>query len=295
MKSFKGRLTQNEKLASFTTFKIGGPADYYAEPLDWEDLIILLKYIAEFEKQFYVMGNGSNILVSDEGYRGFIINLEKGFNYLDIKDGKIICGAGIKLALFVDYCIQHNYAGVEMLAGIPGTMGGALIMNAGAYGGEISDHLESVKVIKNYEIITLPKDLCSFTYRNSGLKKMIVLEGLFMLPEGDPDELSRIRKELLLKRNAAQPVEIPNAGSIFKNPKGNFAAKLIQECGLKGLRYGGAMVSTKHSNFIVNFDCAASNDIIELIKIIRNKVKELTGVELELEVKLVGFEEGVIN
>ena len=295
LKNFKGRLTNNEKLAPFTTFKIGGLADYYAEPLDAEDLLSLLKYISENEKQFCIIGNGSNILVSDEGYRGFIINLEKGFTNLEHRDGRIICGAGVKLAIFVDFCINHHYAGVEMLAGIPGTMGGALIMNAGAYSGKISDHLESVKAVKNNGLLTIPKELCGFAYRNSNLQKMIVLEGTFSLPQGNQDELSLVRKQLILKRNEAQPVEMPNAGSIFKNPKENYAAKLIQECGLKGMRYGGAMISTKHTNFIVNYDRATANDIIELIKAVRSKVKDITGIELELEVKLVGFEEGVIK
>ncbi len=294
LKYFKGKLRKNEKLAPFTTFRIGGPADFYAEPLDAEDLLSLLKYISDYKKQFCIIGNGSNILVSDEGYRGFVINLEKGFSNLEHKDGKIICGAGVKLAIFVEFCINHCYGGVEMLAGIPGTMGGALIMNAGAYGGKISDYLESVKAIKNNELITIPKELCGFEYRNSILQKMIVLEGIFSLPQGNREELSLIRKQLILKRNQSQPVELPNAGSIFKNPEGNYAAKLIAECGLKGMKCGGAMISTKHSNFIVNYDRASANDVLELIKIIRTKVKELTGINLELEVKLVGFEEGVI-
>ena len=288
---FKGKISLNERMAPFTTFRIGGVADYFVEPVDTGDVLSILRYLKKKDIPYYVMGNGSNVLISDEGIRGVVINLESGFGYLKHENNKIIAGAGAKIAKFVDFCIQNGYAGVEMIAGIPATVGGALIMNAGAYGGETADHVTEVLVVKNDELKRLSKDECGFAYRSSALRSTVVLEGIFSLPKGNPVEISKVRKELMLKRNAAQPVEIPNAGCIFKNPAANYAAKLIEECGLKGTAVGGAMVSPKHSNFIVNYDNATAHDVIELIRLIRQKVHEKTGVELELEVKPIGFEE----
>jgi UDP-N-acetylmuramate dehydrogenase len=291
---FKGKIALNEPLARYTTFRIGGEADYYVEPSDIDDVINIVKYAAKQEIPYYVMGNGSNILLSDDGIKGIVINLEGAFNYLKHENGMIIAGAGVKLAKFVDFSIQNNYAGVEMLAGIPATVGGALIMNAGCYGGETSDHVAEVKVIQNAKLKNLSKEECGFIYRNSNLKSMVVLEASFKLAAGNKEELQEKRKEFILHRNQAQPVEIPNAGCIFKNPKDHKAAILIDQCGLKGTKYGGAMVSTKHANFIVNYDNATAHDVIELVKIIKRTVHEKTGVDLEMEVKLVGFEEVTI-
>lgn len=291
---FKGRIALNEQLARFTTFRIGGVADYFVEPSDIDDVINIVKYANSHGIPYYVMGNGSNIIISDEGIRGIVINLETSFNYLRHENEMIIAGAGVKLAKFVDFCIQNSYAGVEMLAGIPATVGGALFMNAGAYGGETADHVTEVKVIKNEKLKVLSKEDCGFRYRNSNLKNTVILEATFKLPNGNKEEISQRRKELILNRNQAQPVEIPNAGCIFKNPKDNKAAKLIDECGLKGAKYGGAMVSTKHANFIVNYDNAKAHDVIELVKIVKSTVHEKTGIDLEMEVKLIGFEEVTI-
>ncbi len=291
---FKGKIALNEPLARYTTFRIGGEADYYVEPSDVEDVINIVNYAITHSIPYYVMGNGSNILISDDGIKGIVINLESAFNYLKIDNDIVTAGAGVKLAKFVDFCIQNNLAGVEMLAGIPATVGGALIMNAGCYGGETADFVTEVKAIKNGKLKTLAKEDCGFRYRNSDLKGSVVFEASFKLTEGDKEELNQKRKELILHRNQAQPVEIPNAGCVFKNPKDHKAAILIDQAGLKGTKYGGAMVSTKHANFIVNFDNATAHDVIELVKIIKNTVREKTGVDLEMEVKLVGFEEVTI-
>ncbi|MEO8513210.1 MAG: UDP-N-acetylmuramate dehydrogenase [Ignavibacteria bacterium] len=291
---FKGRIALNEPLARYTTFRIGGEADYYVEPSDIDDVVNIVKYANKQGIPYYIMGNGSNILISDEGIKGIVINLESAFNYLKNTDGVVTAGAGVKIARFVDYCIQNNYAGVEMLAGIPATVGGALVMNAGCYGGETADFVTEVKVIKKEKLKSLSKEECGFNYRSSDLKNTVVLEASFKLAMGDKEELNRKRKEFIVHRNQAQPVEIPNAGCIFKNPKDHKAAILIQESGLKGTKYGGAMVSTKHANFIVNYDNATAHDVIELVKVIKSKVHEKTGVDLEMEVKLVGFEEVTI-
>jgi len=286
---FKGKISLNEKLAPFTTFRIGGAADYYLEPADVEDVVNLMTYLTARNFPWFVLGNGSNILISDEGIRGAVINLEAGFSYLKFENGSVVCGAGVKVARFVDFCIQKGLAGVEMLAGIPATMGGAVAMNAGAYGGEISDYITHVAVVRGGKLLMLSKADCGFVYRYSALRDSVIVEAKFKLPTGDREKLSQRRKDLLLKRNLEQPVEIPNAGCIFKNPKGHFAAELIQECGLKGFKLGGAMVSPKHSNFIVNYADATAQDVMNLIKIIRQKVKEKYNIQLELELKLVGF------
>lgn len=287
---FKGNIFLNEPLNRFTTFRIGGEADYLVEPADSDDLLSMVKYCNSKSMPFYVMGNGSNILISDEGIRGVVINLETGFNYIRNEDGVIVSGAGAKLAKFVDFCIQNNLSGVEMIAGIPATVGGALIMNAGCYGGETSTYVTEVTVIRSEKILNLSKEACGFVYRNSNLKDTVIMQAKFKLPAGDKDELLKLRKEFLLKRNESQPVEIPNAGCIFKNPKGTHAAVLIEECGLKGMSVGGAMVSPKHANFIVNNGAATANDVLELVRKIQKTVKDTKGIELNLEVKLVGFE-----
>ena len=287
---FKGNIFLNEPLNRFTTFRIGGEADYLVEPADADDLLNIIKYCNSKSMPFYVMGNGSNILISDEGIRGVVINLEAGFNYMRNEDGVIVTGAGAKLSKFVDFCIQNNLAGVEMIAGIPATVGGALIMNAGCYGGETSTYVTEVTVIRNDQILNLSKEECGFVYRNSNLKDTVIMQAKFKLPSGYKDELLKLRKEFILKRNESQPVEIPNAGCIFKNPKGTHAAVLIEECGLKGMSVGGAMVSTKHANFIVNNGNATANDVLELVRKIQKTVKDRKNIELNLEVKLVGFE-----
>lgn len=289
-KIFKGTISLNEVLAPYTTFRIGGVADYYLEPSDAEDVVSIINYASNHGVPYYVLGNGSNILISDDGIRGIVINMISGFSYLKHETGEIVCGSGVKMAKFVDYCIQMGYAGVEMLSGIPATIGGALVMNAGCYGGETADYVTNVTLVRDGVLLIQNKKECNFSYRTSNLKGTVVLEAKFRLPSGNKEETLNRRKELLLKRNESQPVEIPNAGCVFKNPPGNFAAALVEQCGLKGLVYGGAMVSPKHSNFIVNVKNASAKDVIELVKIVRKTVLEKKGVQLEMEVKLVGFE-----
>lgn len=289
-KIFKGTISLNEVLAPYTTFRIGGVADYYLEPSDAEDVVSIINYASNHGVPYYVLGNGSNILISDDGIRGIVINMISGFSYLKHEAGVIVTGSGVKMAKFVDYCIQMGYAGVEMLSGIPATIGGALVMNAGCYGGETADYVTNVTLVREGVLLMQNKKECNFSYRTSNLKGTVVLEAKFRLPSGNKEETLNRRKELLLKRNESQPVEIPNAGCVFKNPPGNFAAALVEQCGLKGLVYGGAMVSPKHSNFIVNVKNASAKDVIELVKIVRKTVLEKKGVQLEMEVKLVGFE-----
>lgn len=286
---FKGNISINEPLNRLTTFRIGGPADYYLEPKDRNDLVNLIKYLAEINYPYLVIGNGSNILISDEGVRGAVINLEHGFIKIEINGQKVFAEAGVRLSKLVDVCIENSLVGIENLAGIPGTLGGAIIMNAGAYGGEISDFIKKVEVVDGLEIRFYKKEKCGFTYRKSDLEGKIIVAAEFELPFGDKTKAKEKRRELLLKRNQSQPVELPNAGSIFKNPPGDYAAKLIEQAGLKGLTIGGAKISEKHANFIVNFNNATANDVIELMKIVRETVNQKFGILLEPEIKMIGF------
>lgn len=279
----------SEPLAPMTSFRIGGPVEIYIEPASAEEIAALVRYFREADTSYVLLGNGSNILISDEGIRGVAISIEKHFAEITLDDGIITAGAGVRLSKFVDFCVRHRFAGSEMLAGIPGTLGGAVIMNAGAYGGEISDHLVDVTVLREGEITMLRKEKAGFRYRGSDLRGDIVLSARFRFPEGDEEELRIRRKELLLKRNAAQPVNYPNAGSIFKNPEGDHAARLIEQCGLKGYTIGAAQVAQLHANFIINTGGATAADVLALISHVRSTVEQQTGVALELEIQLLGF------
>lgn len=286
---FKGNISFREPLNKFTTFRIGGPADFYLEPKDRNDLINIIKYLKEIKYPYIIIGNGSNVLISDEGIRGAAINLEYGFTKIEVKKNKVFAEAGIRLSKLVDVCIENSLVGLENLAGIPGTLGGAILMNAGAYGGEISDSITKVEVVDDEQISFLKKEECGFAYRKSNLEGKIILSAEFELNFGDKEKAKERRKELLLKRNLSQPVELPNAGSIFKNPPNDYAARLIEQAGLKGLTIGGAKVSEKHANFIVNFNNATANDVIELMKIIQERVHQKFGIMLEPEIKVIGF------
>jgi UDP-N-acetylmuramate dehydrogenase len=199
--------------------------------------------------------------------------------------------AGAKMSKFVEFCIQHEFAGVEMLAGIPGTVGGAIVMNAGAHGGEISDYLIEVDVLRNDQVQRVKKEDARFAYRTSAFTQDVVLSATFQLPKSNKEELIKRRSEFLRKRNLTQPTNLPNTGSMFKNPRGNYAAKLIEQAGLKGKRVGDAQISKKHANFIVNLGNARAADIMTLIDLAQRTVYQNTGIRLELEVKLVGFQE----
>jgi UDP-N-acetylmuramate dehydrogenase len=289
-RSFRGRIAINEPLDRYTTFRIGGPADLYLEPLDKADALELIRGLRRQGVPYFLMGNGSNILVADEGIRGAVVNLEHGFNYVDAgDDGVITAGAGIRLAKFVDFCIGRGCKGAEMLAGIPGTLGGGIIMNAGAYGGEISDHLLGVEVIRGDALVRIAKEDAGFAYRTSALASDVVLEASFRFPAGSTEDMKVARRETMLKRNRSQPVQLPNAGSIFKNPAGDYAARLIESSGLKGRAVGSAEISELHANFIVNKGGASARDVLALAEIARREVQERFGVRLELEIKLVGF------
>lgn len=288
-KFFRGRIALSEPLSKYTSFRIGGPADYFLEPADRDDVVALVSYLQQQSFPFVLIGKGSNMLVSDEGIRGAVISLENGLTAMRVEDGRVFADAGVTLVRFVDFCVQRGYQGVEMLAGIPGTVGGAVIMNAGAYGGEISDHLVDVEILRGGSVIRVPKSDAGFSYRRSGFEGDVVLGASFSLPVGEKAEIMRIRRDLLLKRNRAQPVNMPNSGSMFKNPPGNHAAQLIDAAGLKGTRRGNAQISDRHANFIINLGGAKATDVLDLVHLARERVRAQFSIDLELEVRLVGF------
>ena len=292
-KFFRGFISLSEPLSKYTSFRIGGPADYYLEPADKADVVAIVTYLQQQRVPHLIIGKGSNMLVSDEGVRGAVINVEAGLNNISVSGNVVTVEAGLSIARFVDFCIHHSLQGVEMLPGIPGTIGGAVVMNAGAYGGEISDHLLTVEVLRNGNVTTVSKQDSGFSYRHSNFQGDIILGATFQLAPGDKQEIMKNRRELLIRRNRAQPVNFPNSGSMFKNPKGGFAAKLIEEAGLKGKRIGNAQISDKHANFIVNHGNATAEEVLSLIELAKSAVAKKFKIELELEVKLIGFDEHV--
>lgn len=288
---FSGHIALNEPLAKYTSMKVGGPADYYLEPASKEDVIAIATYFKRNGFPFMMLGRGSNVLISDEGFRGAAINLEEGLSNVSLNGDLVVAEAGAKMTKFVDFCVQHEFAGVEMLAGIPGTMGGAVVMNAGAHGGEVSNYLVEVEILRELGLERVSKEQAGFSYRRSTFGHDVVLSASFKLPKGDKNDLMKKRSEYLHQRNMTQPTNMPNSGSMFKNPQGNYAAKLIEQAGLKGKRVGDAQISEKHANFIINHGNAKASDVMTLVDLAQRTVYQNTGLQLELEVKLVGFQE----
>lgn len=287
----KVRVCREEPMKKHTTFRVGGPADYFVTPADERELAEVVGLCSRTQTPYYIIGNGSNLLVGDQGYRGVVIQIFKEMNRI-LRDGDTITAqAGCGLAQIANAALEASLTGFEFAAGIPGTLGGAVVMNAGAYGGEMKDVLESVKVLtKEGEILTLAKEELELGYRTSVIPKKgyIVLEAAIRLQAGEKEAIRARMEELREKRTSKQPLEYPSAGSTFKRPEGYFAGKLIQDAGLKGFTVGGAQVSEKHSGFVINTGDATAADVLALIEQVREKVKEETGVTMEPEVKRIG-------
>lgn len=286
----------NEPMREHTTFQIGGEVPVFCKPQNKEQILKLIKYFDENSIDYYVIGNGSNLLVSDAGFDGVIIQLLDDYSHMEIiEEGtgfKVSAQAGVRMWRLGMKIAEAGAGGFEFATGIPGTIGGAVMMNAGAYGGEIKDVVESVTVCDRHgNEIVLEKDELEFGYRTSAISKKdyIVLEVVLRLEKGDKGEIRRRIDELTEKRNTKQPLDVPSAGSTFKRPEGFYAAKLIDDAGLMGLRVGGAMVSEKHAGFVVNVGNATAADVIALTDLIKEKVCEYNGVKLELEVRKLGF------
>lgn len=281
----------DEPMKKHTTFRIGGPADYYVMPHSGEEAAQVIKACREWKLPFYILGNGSNLLVSDKGFRGVIIQMFKNYSELSVDGVCVTARAGALLSKIAKTALENNLTGLEFAAGIPGTLGGAVVMNAGAYGGEMKDVLEEVGVLSGEgEILRLKREELDLGYRTSVIarKGYIVLEAKMRLQEGKREAIASRMEELKEKRVSKQPLELPSAGSTFKRPEGNFAGKLIMEAGLRGFSVGDAQVSEKHCGFVVNKGGATALQVRELMQEVIRRVEETSGVTLEPEVKMLG-------
>jgi UDP-N-acetylmuramate dehydrogenase len=291
----KGEIRTSVPMSEYTSFRVGGPVDYLAFPLDLEDLQSLLAWCGQHGVQTMILGNGTNLLVRDGGIRGMAISLSRGFLRVEEVErgpegGLIFAEAGESLEKLVEFSWKRGLTGLEFVAGIPGTIGGALFMNAGAFRGEIKDVLESVRLMDaGGDVRERGKEESKFSYRSMELQKgEIILGGKFRLkPENGRQVKSKV-EEILRRRMERQPYNLPSAGSVFKNPPQGPAGRFIEEAGLKGHRLGDAQVSEKHANFIVNRGRARARDILALIELARQKVLQEKGVWLEMEIQVVG-------
>ncbi|KAF1300787.1 UDP-N-acetylenolpyruvoylglucosamine reductase [Enterococcus sp. JM9B] len=282
----------DEPLMNYTFTKTGGPADILAFPESAEEVEQLVNYCREEAIPWMVLGNASNLIVRDGGIRGLVIMLS-GMNKITVKEALVEVEAGAKLIDTTYAALQESLTGFEFACGIPGSVGGAVFMNAGAYGGEIKDVFESCDVLlEDGQVKTFTNEEMDFSYRHSQVQELhaIILRARFRLAVGDPKKISERMAELTEMRQSKQPLEYPSCGSVFKRPEGHFTGQLIQEAGLQGLKWGGAQISEKHAGFIVNIDHATATDYLELIAHIQQVIKEKFNVTLETEVRIIGEE-----
>ncbi len=289
----KGGLLTDEPLSRHTSFRIGGPADALVLAETLEDLKACLDFAQEQGLPLFILAAGTNLLVRDGGMRGLVLKLEGDFKSMAFDGRRVRCGAGANLALLSRRAGEASLSGLEFAIGIPGTLGGGLVMNAGAHGGELSRVVRRLGTLEGGELRECPAEEAGFTYRGSRFKGgsgLILWADLELVP-GDYETIQARMKEALDQRRGSQPLALPNAGCVFKNPPGASAGRLIEECGLKGLRRGGATVSTLHANFIVNEGGARASDVLGLMQVVRERVKKEKGVSLENEVLVVGMDE----
>ncbi len=287
----KDRILVQEPMKLHTTFRVGGPAALYIELESEQEFRDILTLLDTEEEDYFTVGNGSNLLISDTGYDGIILHPSKEFSDIRVEGERLICEAGATLAAIARVALEHELIGFEFAAGIPGSLGGAIVMNAGAYDGEMKQVVESVRLITpKGEIVTKSCEEMDFSYRHSILKEesYIVLSVTIKLARGDKEQIKARMDELAAKRREKQPLEYPSAGSSFKRPEGYFAAKLIQDAGLRGFQVGGAQVSEKHCGFVINKENATAQDVCELMKKVQEQVQEKFGVTLEPEVIRLG-------
>lgn len=287
-----GKIEKDISLSTLTTYKTGGIAKLVVYPNNINNLKQLLKLIHKHNIKYFILGKGSNTLFSDKEFNGVIIKLDK-LNNFKIKQTEIYVESGMILSKLVQASIKNELTGLEFAIGIPGTIGGAIYMNAGAYGSKMSNIVKSVIVLdEKLQIEEIPLEKLKFDYRYSifqANKNLICVAANIKLEHGNHDEIASKIKENLLKRKNSQPLEYPSAGSVFRNPEGNYAGKIIEELGLKGKNIGGAEISTKHANFIINKNNASSSDILNLIKLVQKEVKDEYKIDLKLEQQLVNW------
>ena len=285
------QILYNEPMKNHTSFKVGGPADIFIEPDDSTELVKAIKDLREQGLSYYIIGNGSNLLVSDKGLRGAVIKIGEKFGSVSIDNDIITAESGVLLSTLSKMAAREGLTGMEFASGIPGSLGGAVTMNAGAYGGEMKDIVEWVELLdQDLNLKRLKNDEMKFMYRKSIIEpgKHIVLRCCIRLKKGNKDEIDSKMAELAEKRKSKQPLHLPSAGSTFKRPEGYFAGKLIEDAGLRGFTIGGAQVSTLHCGFVVNNGDAAAKDVYDLIRHVQKTVFEKFNVMLEPEVKILG-------
>ena len=281
---------ENEPLAAHCTFKIGGPARLFVQPADRAQLCRAVALCKAQGVRYYLLGNGSNILFADEGYNGAVLDVSSMQDAVEVHGTQLTAGAGVRLSALCKTALEHGLTGLEFAYGIPGTVGGAVYMNAGAYGGEMKDVLQSVRYLtQDGDIVEAETAVLDLSYRHSIFEENggCILSAMFHLKRGDPDAIKARMNELMAKRVEKQPLDKPSAGSTFKRPVGAFAAALIDQCGLRGYRLGGAAVSEKHCGFVVNMGGATCADVLALCDEVRAIVKKKTGYELEKEIRVV--------
>ena len=285
------RILMEEPMKKHTTFRLGGPADFFLCPSDVNQIPEIIHICRKEGIPWFVLGNGSNLLVSDQGYRGVVIQIYKNMNQITVEGTRIYAQAGALLSAVSKKAMEAGLTGMEFASGIPGTLGGAAVMNAGAYGGEMKDILVSVTVLTDEgEQKVLKAEELNLGYRTSIIKERgyIVLDGVLQLQAGNRDAIKTRMEELKVQRVTKQPLEYPSAGSTFKRPEGYFAGKLIEDAGLRGYRVGGAQVSEKHCGFVINTGDAATSDVVQLIHNVQNIIWNKFKVKLEPEVKFLG-------
>ena len=286
-----GTVLIDEPMKDHTSFKIGGPVDVMILPRNEEEIVRAVEICRREKLEYMVMGNGSNLLIKDGGIRGVIIKISDNFKNIEVKGDRIYAEAGALLNAISRNALENELAGFEFATGIPGALGGAMTMNAGAYGGEMKDVVESVRVLdKEGNIREFSNEEMHFRYRGSRVSDegLIVLSVVFKLEAGKREDIKATIDDLTHKRTSKQPLEYPSGGSTFKRPEGYFAGKLIDDSGLRGLRYGGAEVSKKHCGFVINVEEATCKDVLTLIDTIKKTVRDNYKVELEREIKLIG-------
>lgn len=286
-----GEVVLDYNLKEHTSFKIGGSAELYVCPNNLMELITVLNILKENGVPYFLLGAGSNLLIGDGGVRGAVIKLGEGFDYAHAKGDYILAGAGVSLAKLSAEAKNAELTGLEFASGIPGSLGGAIFMNAGAYGGEMKDVIKEVSYIDNDgSVKTVSGAECDFGYRKSMFSDggKIIISAKLTLNKGNKEEIITAMRDLNARRKEKQPLEYPSAGSTFKRPEGHFAGALIEEAGLKGYTVGGAQVSEKHAGFVINKGGATAKDVMDLIAYVQKTVLEKSGVELEPEVKIIG-------
>ena len=285
-------IEENVPMAQYTSFRAGGKVSMMVIPADAEQLSAVLGVLSGSGVQYMVLGNGTNILVKDSGYDGVIVKIGSGFDYVRQEGCRLVCGSGTRMSVAAKAALEGGLSGFEFASGIPGFTGGAVFMNAGAYGGEMKDILRRAKIVSKdgSREFYMTADELEMGYRHTKLHDTgdIVTEVEFVLEEGNRTQIKAKMSELMEKRNSRQPVNFPSAGSFFKRPEGYFAGKLIQDAGLKGLSVGGAQVSELHSGFIINRGGATATDILQLMEMIQARVFDEFGVRLETEVRIIG-------